>query len=89
LKVDHSFVQRMSKNAEDAIIVQSTITLAHNLGLPVVAEGVEDSATLLQLQNYGCDFAQGYGIAIPMSESDAHAWLKERMGAPVPLRAVV
>lgn len=89
LKIDHSFVHRMAKNAEDAIIVQSTITLAHNLGLTVVAEGVEDSATLLQLQNYGCDFAQGFGIAIPMSESDTQAWLKERMGAPAPLRAVV
>lgn len=89
LKVDHSFVQRMSRNAEDAIIVQSTITLAHNLGLTVVAEGVEDNATLLQLQNYGCDFAQGYGIAMPMSEADAHAWLKEKLGTPTPLRAVV
>jgi diguanylate cyclase (GGDEF)-like protein len=88
LKVDHSFVQRMAKNAEDAIIVQSTITLAHNLGLTVVAEGVEDSATLLQLQNYGCDFAQGYGIAMPMSEADSVAWLKERLGIPTPLRAV-
>ncbi|MGL5002807.1 MAG: sensor domain-containing phosphodiesterase, partial [Casimicrobium sp.] len=72
LKIDHSFVNRIAKNAEDAIIVQSTITLAHNLGLTVVAEGVEESVALLQLQNYRCDFAQGYGIATPMSEADAH-----------------
>jgi diguanylate cyclase (GGDEF)-like protein len=88
LKIDHSFVQRMAKNAEDAIIVQSTIALAHNLGLTVVAEGVEDNGTLLQLQNYGCDFAQGYGIALPMSEADVRVWLKERLGTPAPLRAV-
>lgn len=88
LKIDFSFVNRMAKNAEDAIIVQSTITLAHNLGLTVVAEGVEDNATLLQLQNYGCDYAQGYGIAMPMPESEVEAWLKSRLGATTPLRAV-
>jgi EAL domain-containing protein (putative c-di-GMP-specific phosphodiesterase class I) len=88
LKIDFSFVNRMAKNAEDAIIVQSTIALAHNLGLTVVAEGVEDNATLLQLQNYGCDFAQGYGIAKPMPEWEVEDWLKARLGATTPLRAV-
>ncbi|TAG76917.1 MAG: EAL domain-containing protein [Betaproteobacteria bacterium] len=80
LKIDHSFVQRMSESAEDGIIVQSTITLAHNLGLTVVAEGVEDSASLVQLQTYGCDFAQGFGIAVPMSEADTQEWLRARVG---------
>ncbi len=88
LKIDHSFVHRMGKNAEDAIIVQSTIALAHNLGLTVVAEGVEDNGSLLQLQNYGCDFAQGYGISMPMPEAIAREWLSERFGSPAPLRAV-
>jgi diguanylate cyclase (GGDEF)-like protein len=88
LKVDHSFVTRMTKNAEDAIIVQSTITLAHNLGLTVVAEGVEDAATLAQLQSYGCDFAQGYGISFPLNQADAIAWLKSRNDTPPQLRAV-
>jgi diguanylate cyclase (GGDEF)-like protein len=88
LKIDHSFVHRMAKNAEDAVIVQSTITLAHNLGLTVVAEGVEENTTLIQLQNYGCDFAQGFGIAVPMSEADLQVWLKERLGAAPTLRAV-
>jgi EAL domain-containing protein (putative c-di-GMP-specific phosphodiesterase class I) len=90
LKIDHSFVSHMAKSAEDAIIVQSTIALAHNLGLTVVAEGVEDTATLMQLQNYGCDFAQGYGIAKPMIESEAREWLKSHHGpTPAALRAVV
>jgi diguanylate cyclase (GGDEF)-like protein len=88
LKVDHSFVSRMTKNAEDAIIVQSTITLAHNLGLTVVAEGVEDAATLAQLQSYGCDFAQGYGISFPLTHDDAITWLKTRNDTPPQLRAV-
>jgi diguanylate cyclase (GGDEF)-like protein len=88
LKIDHSFVHRMGKNAEDAIIVQSTIALAHNLGLSVVAEGVEDSAALLQLQNYGCDLAQGYGIAVPMVEAETHDWLKAQLGSAATLRAV-
>jgi diguanylate cyclase (GGDEF)-like protein len=76
LKVDSSFVTRMTTSAEDAIIVQSTVALAHNLGLTVVAEGVEDAATLAQLQAYGCDFAQGYGISYPLGMSDAATWLR-------------
>ena len=75
LKMDASFVTRMIQSAEDAIIVQSTIALAHNLGLTVVAEGVEDIATLKLLAKYGCDYAQGYGISHPLGLTDALAWL--------------
>jgi diguanylate cyclase (GGDEF)-like protein len=76
IKIDHSFVGEMTRNAEDAIVVHSTITLAHNLGLTVVAEGVQDAATLTQLVNYGCDFAQGYGVSPPLSLAAATEWLK-------------
>ncbi len=91
LKMDNSFVTRVMQNAEDAIIVQSTIALAHNLGLTVVAEGVEDAATLKFLELHGCDFAQGYGISYPLSVADAMNWLRTTTPpAPSPksLRAV-
>jgi diguanylate cyclase (GGDEF)-like protein len=88
LKIDQSFVSRMAKSAEDAIIVQSTVTLAHNLGLTVIAEGVEDQATLMQLQSYGCDFAQGYGIAKPLPEGEVQDWLRTRNNPSTTLRAV-
>ncbi len=88
LKIDHSFVQRMAHNPEDAIIVHSTITLAHNLGLTVVAEGVEDDTTLAQLQTFGCELAQGFGIAPPMPEARVHDWLRDELGGAPPLRAV-
>ncbi|TAG48126.1 MAG: EAL domain-containing protein [Betaproteobacteria bacterium] len=89
LKIDQSFVSKMTRNAEDAIIVQSTIALAHNLGLTVVAEGVEDHATLSQLQSYGCDFAQGYSIAMPLPKSEVSVWLRShQVPPPDRLRAV-
>jgi diguanylate cyclase (GGDEF)-like protein len=91
LKMDNSFVTRVMHNAEDAIIVQSTIALAHNLGLTVVAEGVEDAATLQFLQLHGCDFAQGYAIAHPLGLVDTLSWLRNATppAPPMnPLRAV-
>lgn len=91
LKMDSSFVTRVMQSAEDAIIVQSTIALAHNLGLTVVAEGVEDAATLKFLELHGCDFAQGYGISHPLSATDTMNWLRSMMPPPpppTPLRAV-
>jgi diguanylate cyclase (GGDEF)-like protein/PAS domain S-box-containing protein len=65
LKIDRTFVQDMGKNKHDFMIVRSTIELAHNLGLKVVAEGVEDKETLDMLQDMGCDQAQGYYISRP------------------------
>ena len=91
LKIDNSFVTRVTQSAEDAIIVQSTITLAHNLGLTVVAEGVEDIATLKFLEQHGCDYAQGYGISHPLALTDAFNWLRTHLllaPTPVPLRAL-
>ena len=91
LKMDNSFVTRVMQSPEDAIIVQSTIALAHNLGLTVVAEGVEDAATLKFLEQHGCDYAQGYGISFPLSVADTLNWLRSTLPpAPpsAPLRAV-
>jgi diguanylate cyclase len=70
IKIDRSFVMGMSTNESDATIVRSTIELAHNLDLRVVAEGVEDAETLELLAGYGCDFAQGYFISRPCAASE-------------------
>jgi EAL domain-containing protein (putative c-di-GMP-specific phosphodiesterase class I) len=63
-------VMEMSTNESDATIVRSTIELAHNLDLEVVAEGVEDGAALELLAGYGCDIAQGYFIGRPCPAED-------------------
>jgi diguanylate cyclase (GGDEF)-like protein len=75
VKIDRSFVSRMVAGGDDAVIVRSIIDLGHNLGLEVVAEGVEDTATLNALRDLGCDQAQGYLIARPMPAADLVPWL--------------
>lgn len=75
LKIDVSFVTHMIANEQDAAIVSSTIGLAHNLGLSVVAEGIEDEATLIRLTDLGCNEGQGYFIARPMPAAEAARWL--------------
>jgi EAL domain-containing protein (putative c-di-GMP-specific phosphodiesterase class I) len=77
LKIDLLFVSQMLKSEPDAIIVSSTINLAHNLGLKVVAEGVECRETLEKLRQIGCDHAQGYFIGLPMCEAEAGQWLAD------------
>ena len=66
VKIDRSFVTGMLTNKDDAIIVKSTIDLAHNLGLKVVAEGVENQKSMDILIELGCDMAQGTYIAEPL-----------------------
>ncbi len=78
LKIDKSFVIDMRSDSGDAIIVRSTIELAHDLGLRIVAEGVEDAATLALLRRLGSDFAQGWHIGRPMPEPDLRAMLSNR-----------
>jgi diguanylate cyclase (GGDEF)-like protein len=78
VKVDKSFVMNMVANHDDHAIVRSTIDLAHNLGLTVVAEGVEDEATWHRLNQLGCDTAQGYYVAQPLPAPVLEAWLEER-----------
>jgi EAL domain-containing protein (putative c-di-GMP-specific phosphodiesterase class I) len=77
IKVDRSFVMHLPAVAGDAVIVRSTIELAHNLGLTVVAEGVEDEAALDMLVDDGCDSAQGYYFSRPCSAEELTTWLAE------------
>ncbi|MFN3716522.1 MAG: EAL domain-containing protein [Thiobacillus sp.] len=76
LKIDRSFVQNMVNDPNDTVIVRSTIDLAHNLGLRVVAEGVENEAILSQLCLLGCDQAQGYHFSKPVSAADFETWVQ-------------
>lgn len=66
LKIDRSFIMEIESGQRDAILVRSTIDLAHGLGMKVTAEGVETATSFTLLQAMGCDIAQGYGIARPM-----------------------
>ncbi|MDT8999448.1 EAL domain-containing protein [Paucibacter sp. APW11] len=75
LKIDKSFVMAMESDLDDAKIVRSTIELAHNLGLSVVAEGLETAKTWKLLAALGCDEGQGYYIAKPMPEAQFMQWL--------------
>ncbi len=77
LKIDCAFVRTMLDDEQDEIIVSSTIQLAHNLGLDVVAEGVENHETYRRLNEMGCDAAQGYFIAKPMDRLNAESWLQQ------------
>jgi len=76
IKIDRSFVMEMESDENDAVIVQSTIDLAHNMGLKVVAEGVETITALENLKQQSCDLAQGFYMAKPMSNADFMEWLK-------------
>jgi diguanylate cyclase (GGDEF)-like protein len=78
IKIDRSFVMGMSEDASDATIVRSTIDLAHNLGLEVVAEGVESQEVWDALRAQGCSLAQGYFISKPALPADLAALLEER-----------
>jgi EAL domain-containing protein (putative c-di-GMP-specific phosphodiesterase class I) len=75
LKIDRSFVGELHTNAPNAAIVRSTITLGHDLGLRVVAEGVEDEATWRVLQRFGCDAVQGYWVSRPLAATALVEWL--------------
>jgi len=76
MKIDRTFVAAMEE-ANDMVIVRSTIDLAHNLGLRVVAEGVEDERSLARLRAIGCDEAQGYFMSRPLPEEKLREWLRE------------
>lgn len=75
LKIDRAFVTTLLSNSADAAIVRSTIALCHELGIVVVAEGVEDDQTLERLKALDCDLAQGYGIGRPMSPASLGEWM--------------
>lgn len=75
LKIDRSFVMNMHHDAQDAKIVRSVVDLAHNLGLKVTAEGLEEGAAWGLLGKLGCDIAQGYWIAKPMPADQLPQWV--------------
>ncbi len=81
LKVDRSFVSQMNTSVDDTMLVQSAIDLGHNLGMSVVAEGVEDHQTLLALKDLGADVIQGYYLGRPMAEGLLQQWVCERAAA--------
>jgi diguanylate cyclase (GGDEF)-like protein len=70
LKIDRSFVRDMAEDRDDLAIVRSTISLGHDLGLSIVAEGIEDAATWELLQQLGCDVAQGFYLGRPVRAHD-------------------
>jgi diguanylate cyclase (GGDEF)-like protein/PAS domain S-box-containing protein len=76
IKIDKSFITDMVSNSTDSMIVRSVIFLAHNLGLKVVAEGVENEEIWDLLVSYNCDMAQGYYIEKPLMEHDLKLWLE-------------
>jgi len=77
LKIDQSFVINMQNDEKDVNIVKTAIGLAHNLGLKVISEGIENRETLEWLRDMGSDYGQGYYIAMPMPYEDALQWLKQ------------
>ena len=78
LKIDKSFVIDMDKDARNETIVRSTIELAHNLGLTVVAEGIETELVWNMLRSYGCDKAQGFLMSKPLPAGEFEEWLKKQ-----------
>lgn len=77
LKIDRSFVQHAHQDRSDALLVRSTVELAHQLGLKVVAEGIEEAECLAYLRAIGCDYAQGYFIGKPMAGDDLLVAIEE------------
>ncbi|MDQ1288392.1 MAG: hypothetical protein QG622_1957 [Actinomycetota bacterium] len=78
LKVDRGFVDAMTTSPQDAVIVRAAIELGHNLGMDVVAEGIENADTLAEIVSAGCSLAQGYYFARPLPPDDLLIWANER-----------
>ncbi len=84
LKIDRSFIMNMSNSEDDANIVRSTIQLGHSLNLAVIAEGVETPAELHELEQYGCDIAQGFHLSRPIAPEEIPNWLNAHQPASRP-----
>ena len=80
VKIDKSFVLGMSTGQGESFIARSMIELAHNLGLRVVAEGVEDELTRNLLAEMGCDKLQGFLVSRPLPDDRLESWLLARTG---------
>jgi EAL domain-containing protein (putative c-di-GMP-specific phosphodiesterase class I) len=81
LKIDRSFVRQLVTDEDDAAIVRSTISLGHDLGLSVVAEGVEDQAAWDHLRMLHCDVIQGFHVSRPILADQMTRWIHERPDA--------
>lgn len=77
IKIDRSFIADMLTNRNDRVIVRSTVELGHNLGLKIVAEGVENLEVLNALRTLGCDAAQGYYLSRPLPAAQAGEWMRQ------------
>ena len=75
LKIDKTFIFGMARDSSDAVIVRSTIDLAHHMNLAVVAEGVEDESTVERLRGLNCDMVQGYLLSRPLPAAEVKAWM--------------
>jgi len=82
LKIDQSFVRHLIADSTDLILCKAIIVMAHELGMQVIAEGVETDVQRDLLTAAGCDFGQGYVFARPMPAADMEAWVRAR---PAPL----
>ncbi len=83
LKIDRSFVMTITEDTSDALIVRSVVDLGHNLGLTIVAEGVETQQALAALSGFGCDVAQGYHLSRPIPVKAFDTWCADRRITPV------
>jgi EAL domain-containing protein (putative c-di-GMP-specific phosphodiesterase class I) len=79
IKLDRSFVWNVAVDVRDRAIVAASVDMAHQLGMRVVAEGVEDAAAIETLADLGCDLVQGYYISRPLPCDELHRWLIERL----------
>jgi len=77
LKIDRSFISDMHRNERDRVIVQKTIEMGHELGIHIIAEGVESTEQLDFLQLKGCDSAQGYLFSRPLPPNEMVSWLRD------------
>jgi diguanylate cyclase (GGDEF)-like protein len=82
IKIDRQFVMAMAENPSNALIVSSVVDLGHNLGMTLVAEGVETDHDLSALAGFGCDIAQGYLLSRPVPVAAFNAWAETRHMAP-------
>ena len=82
LKIDRAFVGELGRRSERASIPEMIVRLGHSLGMSVIAEGVETEAQRADLLRFGCNEAQGFLLAEPMSPENFAAWYLRHLGAP-------
>jgi diguanylate cyclase (GGDEF)-like protein len=89
VKIDQSFVFRLERNPEDSTIIRATVALAHDLGLRVIAEGVETDASRALVAELGCDVYQGYGLSRALPADKVVSWLRRTTESPSPSLTLV